>query len=160
MNGTKSSNSNNNSRSNSLKSSSKHPQTSPQPPETSWMNNGALGLGNGEKDQQQHESAILNAAMSGKVAMFGTLRVKLKRIAEQMNELQPTPKKPVVEFDVPIMPRFIVCYHRHLYIGDDEGSLCVAELSSSLLIRSRIRLPLMSVKGNRLLKVTSQISRN
>lgn len=102
---------------------------------------------NGFASEKENEptAPVFNA--SGKVAMFGTLRVKLKRIAEQMNELQPTPKKPIVEFDIPIMPRYIVSYHRNLYIGDDEGCLCVGELSGSLVIKARLKLPLMSVKG-------------
>lgn len=99
----------------------------------------------GEKETDVDTNG-LNASGS-KVAMFGTLRVKLKRITEQMNDLQLTPKKPVVEFDVPVMPRYIANYQRLLYIGDDEGNVCVSELGNSLAIKARLRLPLTNVKG-------------
>lgn len=97
-----------------------------------------------EKDT---EALAFNGNASGKVAMFGTLRVKLKRIAEQMNDLQPQIKKPIIEFDLPIMPRYIANYNRHLFIGDDDGTVCVAELGHSLVVKARLKLPLMSVKG-------------
>jgi hypothetical protein len=84
---------------------------------------------------------------NGKIAMFGTLRVKLKRIAEQMNELQSTVKKPIVEFDLKLMPKFIANYHRNIYIADEEGNLCIAELGNSLAVKLNARLALTSVKG-------------
>lgn len=104
-----------------------------------------------ENEKEQEAAAVAAASsslnQSGKVAMFGTLRVKLKRIAEQMNELQPTPKKPIIEFELPVMPRYIASYHRHVYIGDDDGVVCVAELGHSLVIKAKLKLPLTSVKG-------------
>jgi hypothetical protein len=93
------------------------------------------------------EDAIAVASANDKIPMFGTLRVKLKRIAEQMNELQSTMKKPVCEFDLNIQPKYIATHGRHIFIADEQGSLCTAELGNSLVLKSSIKLSINSVKG-------------
>lgn len=79
--------------------------------------------------------------------MFGTLRVKLKRIAEQINELQSTTKKPIVEFDLDIVPKYIANYGRHIFIADEDGNLRTAELTNSLVVKSSIKLTISNIKG-------------
>jgi len=79
--------------------------------------------------------------------MFGTLRVQLKRVTEQMSEFQQLFKCPFVELDSPVMPNFIANYHETLFIADEEGSLTVAESKDELTIKFTNKLSFSNIKA-------------
>ena len=79
-----------------------------------------------------------------KVHMFGTLRVKLKRLVE-LNDLNTISKYPSVEFNLNgIQPKLIACFSNSIFICDDEtGNLAIAEMTDdNLKIRSLNKLNL------------------
>ena len=86
-----------------------------------------------------------------KVHMFGTLRVRLKRLVEQIQEVQ-VAKSPVIEIDVKVMPKFIASFNSVIYFCDDEGNLVIAEFRSpqiidSFQIKSIQKLNVSGVRG-------------
>lgn len=76
-----------------------------------------------------------NDVEKSKVHMFGTLRVKLKRLVEQIQEIQ-IAKTPIIEVDLQIMPKFIANFNNLIYICDEEGNLAIAEFRSLNSIES------------------------
>jgi hypothetical protein len=76
--------------------------------------------------------------------MFGTLRVRLKRIVEQVNEIA---KNPTVEFDLPIMPKYTANYNNIIFFCDEEANLVIGELSATFNIKSAQKLNLANVRG-------------
>jgi hypothetical protein len=83
-----------------------------------------------------------NHKNDGKVHMFGTLRVKLKRLVE-LNDLNTISKYPSVEFNLNIQPKLIACFASTIFICDDEtGNLAIAELDETLKMRSMNKLNL------------------
>ncbi len=77
-----------------------------------------------------------------KVHMFGTLRVKLKRLVE-LNDLNTISKYPSVEFNLNLQPKLIACYSNSIFICDDDtGNLAIGELDDTLKMRSLNKLNL------------------
>ena len=79
--------------------------------------------------------------------MFGTLRVKLRRLAEQINELQTTIKNPIVEFSVSVQPKFIASYNKHVFFCDEQANLVSAELNEGLSVKSVAKINISNVRG-------------
>jgi WD40 repeat protein len=82
-----------------------------------------------------------------KEAMFGTLRVRLRRLAEQMNELHTIIKNPVVEFPVCVEPKFITNYGKNIFFCDQKGSLSIAELNDGLNVKAVLSMNIENVCG-------------
>lgn len=82
-----------------------------------------------------------------KTQMFGTLRVKLRRLAEQMSELQCTIKKPTFEYDLNVQPKFITSNNKLVFFVNEEGFVSIAELGSSLSIRTSFRLNIPNLRA-------------
>lgn len=104
-----------------------------------------------EKSKSQEKEVVKepeqNIDQSDKIHMFGTLRVKLRRIAEHMNELQPINKNPTVEFDLPFLPKYITNYNKIIYIMDEDANTFIAELGNSLACKAQMKLNIMNVKS-------------
>jgi len=86
-----------------------------------------------------------------KVHMFGTLRVRLKRLVEQIQEVQLI-KTPIIEIDVKIMPKFIASFNNLVYFCDEEANLAIAEFRSlqnldSFSVKSIQKLAVPGVRG-------------
>lgn len=96
------------------------------------------------KQQQQHQP---KDDANDKIQMFGTLRVKLRRLVEQMNELQTTIKMPLVEFDLTIKPKYITNNNKNVFIADEEGNLIIAELTDNLIVKSTHKLNISNIRG-------------
>ena len=79
-----------------------------------------------------------------KVHMFGTLRVRLKRLVEQVNEII---KNPTVEFDLSIMPKYITSFNNTIFICDEEANLLVGDLGATFNIKSTLKLNMVNVRG-------------
>ncbi len=79
--------------------------------------------------------------------MFGTLRVKLKRLAEQMSELHTTTKNPIVEFPVSVEPKFITSYGKHVFFCDQLGNLAMAELNDGLNVKAILKMNIENIRG-------------
>ena len=61
--------------------------------------------------------------------MFGTRRVRLKRLVEQIQEIQIV-KTPIIEIDIKVMPKYIASFNNVIYICDEEANLAIAEFRS------------------------------
>ncbi|RNA31762.1 hypothetical protein BpHYR1_006103 [Brachionus plicatilis] len=88
----------------------------------------------------------LQKSDNDKIQMFGTLRIKLKRLVEQ-NDLKSITKKPLEELEVPIQPKFIRANSKNVFISDQNGNLVVIELSKTLVIKSSVKLKVDNIKG-------------
>lgn len=77
--------------------------------------------------------------------MFGTLRVQLNKVTEQMSEFQQLLKTPLTEHDVPTMPNFLVNYKNVLFVCDEEGNLTVTR--DDLSVKYSLKLSFGNVKG-------------
>ena len=77
--------------------------------------------------------------------MFGTLRVQLKKVAEQMSEFQQLFKNPVVELDVPTMPAYLASFRNSLFIGDECGNLTLAESNDDLKVKFSQKLSFVNI---------------
>jgi hypothetical protein len=53
---------------------------------------------------------------SNKIHMFGSLRVQLKKVAEQMSEFQQLFKAPIIEFDLTCNPNLMTSYKNNICI--------------------------------------------
>ena len=82
-----------------------------------------------------------------KVHMFGTLRVRLRRIAEQMNDFQLMFKNPFIEFTVPTMPNYLNNFKNFIFITDESGNLSIVESNEELEIKSTQKLSIMNICG-------------
>jgi hypothetical protein len=83
--------------------------------------------------------------------MFGTLRVRLKRLVEQIQEVQLI-KTPIIEIDVKIMPKFIASFNNVVYFCDEEANVSIAEFRSlqnidSFAVKSIQKLNVPGVRG-------------
>jgi hypothetical protein len=78
--------------------------------------------------------------------MFGTLRVKLRRLHDQISELKTTLKNPIIEYNVNLEPKFITNYQKNIFICDQNGNLCVYELSESLQLKTSIKLGVNNIR--------------
>ena len=86
-----------------------------------------------------------------KIHMFGTLRVRLKRLVEQIQEVQLI-KTPIIEIDVKIMPKFIASFNNLVYFCDEEANLAIAEFRSlqnldSFTVKSIQKLAISGIRG-------------
>jgi hypothetical protein len=82
-----------------------------------------------------------------KVHMFGTLRVKLKQIADQYSDFKQTFKNPIVEFNVKVLPSFLTSYKSKIFIVDENANLALMDSTDGLILKSEIKLNILNVKG-------------
>ena len=82
-----------------------------------------------------------------KVHMFGTLRVKLKQIADQYSDFKQTFKNPLVEFNVKVLPSFLTSYKSKIFIVDENANLALMDSTDGLILKLEIKLNILNVKG-------------
>lgn len=77
--------------------------------------------------------------------MFGTLRIKLKRLVEQ-DDLKQIRRTPLEEHEIPIQPKFIKCNSKNIFVSDQDGNLVVFEFSKAFMIKSSVKLHVENIK--------------
>ena len=82
-----------------------------------------------------------------KISMFGTLRVQLKKVTEQMSEFQQLFKNPLCEIEIPTPPHFVAAYQNTLFVSDELGNLTMAELNDEVTIKFTSKLSFNNVNG-------------
>ncbi|CAF0707694.1 unnamed protein product [Brachionus calyciflorus] len=81
------------------------------------------------------------------IKMFGTLRIKLKRFADQTN-LNLQIKEPYEEYEIPISPKFTTSNSKNIYICNENGDLIIADYNNKKFqIKKQIKLDIFNIKG-------------
>jgi hypothetical protein len=83
-----------------------------------------------------------------KIHMFGTLRIKLKKLAEQQQAS--VAKRPQLEIDVAASAMFMCTYRQHVFMTDENGIVQVHEASISdsvLKVKCKEKTPIVNVRG-------------
>ena len=98
-------------------------------------------------EQKGNTPRLSNEDDHTKIHMFGTLRVQLRKVTEQMSEFQQLFKSPTLELDIPTLPNFMTNYKSNIFTCDDEGNLTVADLNDELTIKFTNKLSFSNIKG-------------
>lgn len=99
--------------------------------------------------QLEHQASVtsIDKPKAPKIHMFGTLRVQLKKVTEQMSEFQQLFKNPLCEIEMPTYPNFIASYKNHVFVCDEVGNLTAAEANDELTIKFSNKLSFNNLNG-------------